>query len=625
MIENNRVITSRQLAAALKISVRSVKTYIQQINDVANANVIIANKDGYQVNSALANAYIRKREHDTPQNFTERSNYIIRQLIIENTSKLNINDLAEELYTSDSTLKADIHKMNILYAKYGISFKLEKDELFVIGSERALRKMFSKAIYNDVGNNYVDLNMVKDVFTRFDVRYIMPTLKAVLSNNNYYVNDVALVNMILHIAIIIDRLMDHKSLSRSMDIPMKSEMDKKVVEELCNGLEQEFNVQFDEPEKDEIYILVRANANLAIPDSLNDLTNYVGKDIMNMTDQLIRTATDKYGIDLSNSSFVIPFALHLKNLVYRYKTGKIINNPMIDSIMMGHPIVYDIAVFMGMQLIDKYDIEANESELGFIALHVGGELERQRMNYDKISTVLLCPNYMNLSTKLYNSLLMDFNNDINIIATVTSLSQVSGLKFSLLITTVTGIARSDFETIVITPFSSQLNKVEIQSVIEKCKNKLKSQTLRKHFEDYFEKDLFFTNQQGLNSAEQIIRFMSKRLNEKGYTPDDYADKVLLRENAATTAFYGFAIPHSMESSSYKTSVAVLISQEQMTWNSTQNVNIVFLIALGQRDSYEFSRLYEGLVVLLSETRNIELLKKCKTFDEFQNLMFSLLN
>lgn len=622
MLVNKQTITSQSLASVLHVSVRSIKSYISQINESANAKVILSDKNGYSINSAIAQTILNKTEIPVPQNYIERTNYIIKQFIVGHTNYIDINDLAESLYISDSTLRLDVKRMDELYSKYSIHFHIVKDKLVVDGSERSLRKMMSKAIYDDVGNNYTNLNVIKEEFKNFDVRSIVPILKMTFAQNNYYINDVALMNLVLHIAIIIDRLLDGRNITSETVIPMQSEVDTKLVNELCSKLESAFGIQFITAEKDELYLLVRTNANLAMPNNLNELTGFVGDKVMDITNSLIAITEEEYKINLSDAAFVAPFALHLKNMIYRSETDKMINNPMIDSITNGHPLVYDIAVFMGIQLLDKYNIRVNESEFSFLALHIGGELERQKINSVKISTVLLCPSYMNLETRLYNNILLDFSNDINIIATVPSLEQVSNLKFDLLMTTITGLTEDKYEIVVIPPFASRLNKVEIQETIEKCKNNIKNRILKNHFDNYFEEDTFFTGHKELKNDEEVIRFLAKNLIKKEYVPQDYIEKVLSRERAASTAFNCIAIPHSMEMNCYRTSVSVLLNADGIDW-AGQRVTIVLMMSLSSHDSQEFSKLYEALVVLFSNQSNVDLFEKCKSFNEFKNILYAL--
>jgi lichenan operon transcriptional antiterminator len=622
MLDNRQTLTSNVLANALNCSVRSIKSYISQINDMANAKVIISSKSGYSLNTALAHAFLQKNNLPIPQNYDERANYIIKQFIIEHTNTLDLYDLCENLYISESTIKADINKLNKQYAQYGIHFNIDKSHVMLDAEERSLRKLFSSIIYDDVGNHYMDLNQIKGDFKKFDVREILPIIRNTFTKYHYYINDVALINLVMHIAIVIDRLLDGRSLNENESVPQMTANDRQVSDELCNQLEKKYSISIVGMERNEINILVKTNANLSVPNNIAELSKCVEPYVMEMTNSITHMLEEKYMIDLSNPAFVVPFALHLRNMVYRSKAGKNINNPMSGKIMYGHPLVYDMAVSVSMQLIDKYGINCNPSETSFLALHIGGEIERQKMNEAKIATVLLCPNYMNLETRLYNSILLNFSSDISIVATVSSLDSVEDIKFDLLMSTVDVPDSRRYVSVIIPPFASQLNKTEIQGKIEQCKNNMKNHLLKQRFDEYFMEDLFYANIKKFRDSSEVIDFMAEKLSEKEYAPKNYAEMVKSRESAASTAFNSIAIPHSMEMNCYRTCISVLIDKEGISWG-TQNVRIVLMMSISPHASHEFSQLYEALVVLFSDDKSIDMFQSCNSFQEFKKTLFSL--
>ena len=53
-------------------------------------------------------------------------------------------------------------------------------------------------------------------------------------------------------------------------------------------------------------------------------------------------------------------------------------NPMLDSIKISCPTIYDISTFIAYQLTLSFHENVNEDEIAFIALHVGTEIERQK-------------------------------------------------------------------------------------------------------------------------------------------------------------------------------------------------------------------------------------------------------
>ena len=118
-----------------------------------------------------------------------------------------------------------------------------------------------------------------------------------------------------------------------------------------------------------------------------------------------------------------PFALHLKNLIFRAKTGRSTKNPMTQAIKNNSPIVFDIAIYIALDLMDRYHFMVNEDETAFLAIHIGAEIERQSANIYKIPAILICPDYHDMASGILNTMMMNFGNQLNLIGSVTDETQ----------------------------------------------------------------------------------------------------------------------------------------------------------------------------------------------------------
>lgn len=619
----NKRVTAAEIASVLNVSVRTVKSYIQQINTAANAKVIQSSNQGYMVNRYLANTIISKTEIPIPQSYDERCFYILRQFLLEHVDYIEVYELCDSIYISDSTLKADIARFKNDYQRYQLELLIEKDHLLLIGSEKNKRRVMGRMIYEKVGTDFIDIGILKTEFSSFDVEAIGTIVKSISTKYNNYINDVALVNIILHITIIIDRLLEGNYVNDSIKGVIKSEKDRKIIDDLSNMLQRQFHIQFSQEEKYEIHILYKANANITTSSNVNEMKEYVGEDILDLASQLIELIYEQYNINLSNTAFIIPFCMHLKGLFVRIQNDAQVKNPMLDIIKQSNPVIYDIAVFTSLQLIRLLEIEINENEVAFLALHIGGEIERQKINNNKISAVLLCPNYLNIETKLYNDILMSFNRDIDIIATVSDSSAFELLSFDLLITTVNLPKTSKYDVVTVSPFINEIEKLNVRNKIEDIKRVKKNRVLKQNFFYCFSEELFFVTDD-VGDKGDAISLLATAMKQLDYVNDDFEEKVLERENASSTGFMNVAIPHSMEMNAKKTSIGVLISKEGINWNK-QIVHVVLMIAINRSDFRMFRELYEALVVLFSDTEYISMCRKCKTFDDFKHLIYTMIS
>ena len=400
LLNNSGPVTSRHLSQMMGISVRSVKTYISQINQEVGNNVIVGGNQGYSINTKRVSGLLKK-EDDIPQTFDERRDFIIREFLLKHSSSLEIEDICSRLCVSESTLRADVGKINRLYENYKINLRFSGDLLLIEGPERSLRKMYSLTLLDNVESSYFDYDLLQDEFSDFNIRFIPAILRRVFTKYNYFINEFALFNLTLHVAVIVDRLKKENYVQQEGGIEMSKE-EKMIVADICEQLEEKYDVRFNNAERDEIYILFRSNANLPTTDEYEKLKEMVGNDISDEALQLIEEIKERYYVDLSNATFTVPFALHIKNMIYRAQYGRSIFNPLSESIILSQPIIFDIALFVAMRIMDDYEIEIDKGEICFLALHIGGEIERQKQTSKKIRTVFLCPSYIDISSQLYN-------------------------------------------------------------------------------------------------------------------------------------------------------------------------------------------------------------------------------
>lgn len=613
--------TSKEIAAALSISTRSVKNYVNEINLLNKEKVILSSKQGYTIQKTLARNLLSSHDEELPQTSEQRGFYIIKQIMLEHSSHVDIFDLCDSLYVSYSTIKSDIAKMNKTFANFHIHFTCENDVVRLHGSEKNKRKLVSYVMYEETDQQFMDAGIIKESFSDVSIDKVSNIIRNTFQKYNYYINDFSFVNLLLHFAIIIDRMQEGNLLeSQNEDFYIESEIERSLVLELCQQLEDVFHIKFNKNEQFEIYMLFKTNANYSMPSSEENLRKLVGNEILQLTKDIVQKVNESYLIDLNHESFVTPFSLHLKNLLLRAKNETYTKNPMVDAIKSSCPTVYDIAIFISLELMHRYQIEINEDEVTFLALHIGAEIEREKTNDSKIKCILLCPDYMNMTSIIYNKLLIDFGNQINIIKTISYEHELEKLHYDILITTVPLKNQNEHEICTIPPFNFESSFSHLQQCIENFKINQKNFILKKNFNDFFSEELFLANPLE-NEKNAVLHRLCERMVELEYVTSDFEENVLVREKAASTAFVNIAIPHAMEMEALKTCIGVVISKQGIRWDQ-QCIHLVLLVAINKVDKRIFHDLYEALVILFSNDKVMELVSKCTSFSDFEKLIYS---
>lgn len=614
---HNEKVTANILSKALNLSIRTIKSYIAELN-MNYPSLISSSNRGYVIDKVKANSLLQYKD-DIPQDYESRCIYIIKKTLLEKQDYIDIFDLCEELFISYSTLKKDIYKMNTSFANFKITFSSENNKLHVGGSEQNKRKLISHVMSEEVSGNFLNLTLLQESFPDYDLDDACTLIKDICKQHHYYLNDFSCVNFILHVTIMVSRINHGNHIINNNElIQVTNKNDEKIAKELCLALEQVFNVSFNSSEILEIYILFKNNANY-INDENENVSLLVSDEIIQITKNIIKNVDEHFFINLDSDNFITPFMLHLKNLKNRLIKNNLLKNPMLDSIKISCPTIYDISTFIAYQLTLSFHENVNEDEIAFIALHVGTEIERQKKEETKVSCLLLCPEYLNITSTLHKKIMMDFGDQLTIQKSISFENEILGNNFDLLITTVPVLESTNYFTVLLPPFPMSYEKNKILDAIIRIENTTKSQILTNNLNFYFNEKLFYSMNEDI-SKSAVINELAERMINLGYVEENFKEEIWKRETASSTAFMNIAIPHPMKMSAYKTSIGVVISHKGIDWGNQHFVNVVFMIAFNKIDNKHFHALYESLVLLFNEPIVISEIKKCKNFNDFKDIV-----
>lgn len=611
-------VTALELSKALGVSIRTVKSYIADLHQDFPLLISSTNR-GYQLQRNPSTEIMQGKRDDIPQDYEERCIYIIKKLLLEKNNCLDAYDVCDELFISISTLKNDLNKMNTSFASFSITFLCMSNQISIQGSEKNKRRLISHVMNEEASGNFIDLLFLEESFPTYHLDALSQLLKETFQLHHYYVNDFALLNLILHIVIMVDRIHQGNHIHQGTIEEIDPQDDAALILDLCNRLEVFFDITFTPFERFEIYILCKTNINQHSKEQMHPLQKIVSEDILCISKNIAESVDEHFFINLMSESFMTPFSLHVKNLKSRLEYHSDVKNPMIENIKNSCPTIYDIATFIAYQLMQEFHEVISEDEIAFIALHVGTEIERQKSERIKVRCILLAPNYLNIHELMYNQLLLDFGEQIMIVKTLSYEADLEGETFDLLLTTVPCKESSAYPSVLLSPFASTYDKKKLMDAIKQVQNNLKGQDLKDNIDTYFNENLFFL-QQNLKHKYDIIKLMSHNMISLNYVNEQFENEVIKRESASSTAFMKVAIPHPMKMGAYKTSIAVYIDADGIEWDKNHVVNIVCMIAFNRIDNKKFHELYESLIMLFNENSFIYELRKCKSYEDFKQIL-----
>jgi lichenan operon transcriptional antiterminator len=618
----NRWVTALELSNELTISVRSVKNYVSEIKDLDDT-LIQSSRNGYKVNSKKLNRTIREEQYVVPQTPEERQKYILKKILLSNSS-IDIFELSNEICVSENTIQLYFKKIRERISNHDLSIKIKNSELLLDGTEKNKRKLLCEILYEEIDNKFLTIANLQEIFLDFDINYIKETIERSLKKHRFFINDFALMNLVMHIAIQINRIKADSTLREFKRVKIEEGYQSyfEIVENITSNFSKEYDISYGNGEKEELVImLIGSITNLDYEKiDVDNLKNIFGEFFLSLAMDLMKEVNkynEIYNIDFQ--AFVF-FVLHIKNLYMRCENNYSIPNPLTSSIQNSYPLIFDCAISIAHRFQKNTNFLVSEDEISYLALHIGNMIEVQKNKKNTISCVIVSPDYYEMNTKLTDVLLSVFKEELILHTIVTTEDDLHEIETDLIISTVPLNEFYSIPYIKISPFFSDDDKNNVMTMVDSVKREKKRMKFKANLQ-LISKPAFFIHNSNISNRDEAIHYMCDVLRQKNYVKDEFEKEVFEREDMASTAYGNIAIPHSMKMNANKTIMYVLLSKKGIEWKN-QKVNIVLLITSNYEERQLFLEVFDILSAIIQSEENKIKLMSCETYEDFIEVVAS---
>ena len=619
-------VTSFSMSTLLHMSVRSIKSHVKDINK-QNVDLVQSSQKGFYVSDKkrLLTIISERKEFSVPQSSEERKVYIYRKLVLEEKN-IEVEKLADEMFISSITLSKELAKIKTELLGLNLVLKTKRDVIFIEGKERDLKKLISQLIYEDSEHSFFSIELIQKYVPNIDTTHLYTIVSNALQENHYFMDDFSLLNLVLHIAITLERRC-HKALqNESLSIEKKKDIDENIiliVDKMIKSIEESYDFKFTNSDIYQITLLVLTRA---ISNSFNDITieqlsEFIGNDVLNLLTYMQRKTKEVFNISIINHDFTIRFSLHLKNLLIRLQNNIILRNPQLSEIKNSYPYIYNVSVYLANIVTKKTGYTISEDEISYFALHLGFLIQEKKLIKYEIRVVLVNSQYFLNSSDLERKLTRVFENSLRIVGIVSSLEELDTYSnYDMVISTRYLPTNILIPYIQISGYLSNKDILVISKKIEETfKNRVKSK-IEPKLRYLFKKEFFFVEEDIVNKND-LIEKIANTLEFQGHVDSLFKEKLFKREELSSSAFLNIAIPHPFEMCANKSAIAVSIHPSPILWNDNK-VNIVFLLAINARDSFFYKDIFDFVTEIISEKKILDTLLKVKNFEEFITTLIS---
>lgn len=616
-------VKGKELATLTGVTARTIRSDIDHINTIYSNLIISSTRAGYKISTDVYNKMNHKKKELGPQNPQERALYIIKLLLLEK-DPLRMMDLVDQLYVSEHTIESDIKNIREMINSYkGLQLIRSDNRVYLSGDEQVKRELYRRLLEEEIQGNFLNLNKIADLYKDFDLLKVISTFENILDSYNYTLRKETIPIITVHIGVTIERILRGNFLSkRDIISELTDQVEYEIVQTFFKEVVQFIPIQIKEEE-----ILGLATTMIGYRDSkvlVNEIA-YAGviKSIPDLLDNILIQVETFFNLDFSqDEDFINGLHLHIQSMVNRIENGTTIPNVHHEEIKQSNPLIFEMGVHVSKIITDYFEFEMSESEITFIALHIGAAYSRLlEKEKDKYKVLLIAPENESFLKLTKSKITNMFKDRMEIVCVSQYLveKEIKEQEIDLIITTLPIQHNMNINTVEISMFVGY----EDESKLFRALNKLDKIKFIEEFDDQFgtlvDERFYFSNLD-LDTPEEVINYMSAKLEKENIVTMNFKESVLEREKMASTSFaYSVAIPHPLVLDSNQSKIAIMILDKPIKWGS-HHVQLIIMPVLKEKDSSKMWLFFDWLSNTIMDTKKMSKLIESKTKEEFVHLM-----
>lgn len=596
------------LSRRLGVTKRSVRNYVKSL--IIEGKKIQSSKNGYFLERNCTNDF------KIESSIRDRKTFILSKLLTKN--EVNIFDISSDLAISDSLLlneimpgiKKDIKKFNLKLVNQNYNISLR-------GEEKAKRKLIGNLVQKNAYGYSNSIEVLEDLFPKINIKEISNEIYRICQQEENYINDYSINNLMLHMLIMFIRLSMGYPLSHLVKpignhfrkiIKYNSHI-KKISSQLIRLFEDSLKLKMSNEDEEQIVLLTVLSFN-------HDTTfkSLINSGFTNEIKDILKKVAIKYCISDFDEDFVNNFVLHIFMAKNRIEHNYSYPDPIGNQIKQNFSLVYDMSVFFAQEFERSFNLKLTEDEISFVAIHFATYFSENRISNFKIRCALVNENYNHSSKILKRMILGNFKQSIEIVKSV-SLNHLKDIKDIELV-----ISTEKIGKVATVPYV-MINQLVKNDDLEKIQKAITSIKNKKILEKLLIPKLYFhITDQKIDSPEKCIKFLGQHCMDLDYVDEKFINDVLLREKMSSTAFTDcLAIPHAANAFAKQSFIAIIQSDFPINWKD-KNINIVMLIGLNQKDMDNFNEAFNLIISAFQSESKVNKLLKADRFKEFENIL-----
>lgn len=602
------------IADIFGVSTKTISNYVKRINDYKE-NLILSSNKGYMLNSEF-NIENEKNSLFFNDDSKSRVNYILKNLLVENET-LTTYYLADSMFISDSHLETLLKQVKRTISKYDLTLTRKRNTISLDGSEINKRRLLSNLLQKENDNFFETSNNF--YFSNIpNLKDFVEQLTTVLNKHDVYINDYNYITLIIYFCILAERISNNNALDNDIAPSYSIFAENELFVEIKEITENFFHIKVNDYEMHYLTLIIRNNCTFINQEeiSMENISKFVPQSIVDQTLTALMKLESYYHLSQFTEVFKVKLILHAMLMIDRIKSSNSQTNAMLSTIKSKYPFIYEMSVHFVKEMFKEDYIKVPDSEIAFLAIHIGAYVNDNVIANDKLMCALVTMNYHDYFAKQMNEITHRFEDQIHVVASFDA-KYIDQLPANLdfIITNYPFLKNDNIPIVYVDEFLSPKNFNEIHNFIEALTIKKRRQAFKDSLKQFLAEKMFYRNIQ-IEGYENIISMMTSDAEKLGLCHNEFKKEVLDREHLSSTAYdSSIAIPHSLYSNCHQSFLAIAINDEQVYWDD-RKVNIILLIGVKTGDEVFFKNIVDNIIPFFAEKSNILKCLSINTYDDF---------
>lgn len=613
----NTWIDGNDLASYFHTSLKTIFNCAKRINDYC-PNLILSSYKGYMINKDID---YDKTSLFFNDNYQTRINYILKKLLSNDRPVIDIYEIADELYVSDSHIEILLKQIRTILNKHNLELYRKRNKAEIIGKEFDIRKFFMFI----TSKEKADKGMVK-TFIYDDVHtiHLMINLSRIIKKYQVKTDDYCFNTICLYYHVAINRI--YKNHIIIEDTPdFSSTKPICLFYEIKQFIENEYNITISKSEFYYMASVVSKYSYLFDASQLdqNNIRLYISDTLIQKVESALVALCELYNLNFSNNHYKIIVIIHFQLMAQRISSNFSLKNPLLDRMRKTNTLCYDYALFLISYVFkDFIDITTIEDEISFLGLVLIDILPK---SHDKLKCCFIFADYHSIYQKLLDHITSTYSSSIDIVKVI-SFRELIDNSYDLIITNYPPVQKLTIPFILIDDMQILTNTYEIY-LITRINNILSERKLNKFIDNLlvFKSPTLFVYQSNYITLIDAIKKMCFNATHHNYCSSNfYSELISAFSYSVSNINNSTLVTYSITDSCQRPFMSVLINKEPIICNET-SVKIIILIGVNKKDKDAFKNIYNTLVSILYSPIAINKLSVANNYNDFFDILISSAN